>query len=327
MIRAGWIAILIYLALSFPLPTISAEKAEHISVQSEIDHGSFTIGDRVNYQFTVEHASDIEILGILITETLQDFEIKSQEDFYLEEQGLIREGKRVELTSFLLGEYVLAPAEIRYRTADGETHELTSNVLYVTVESIDQDGQASEDIAEIKSVVDWGGHKWFWFILILLVIAAVVTGWFWSRRQETLIAGQTPAEFLSPHEEAFIALNRLVDSNLLSQGDYKTYFSIMSEILRRYFERRFEFLALESTTDEVMAHIRSLDLDGKTRNSIRALLEICDLVKFAKHRPAPTDISRYNAQAKEIIELTKQPEPTIAAQANSDQKPLVSQMS
>ena len=79
----------------------------------------------------------------------------------------------------------------------------------------------------------------------------------------------------------------------------------MSEILRHYFERRFNVLALESTTEELVQKIREFELDGKTKNLIRNLLESCDLVKFAKYQPTPAEIMQYNRQAKEIVDETK----------------------
>ncbi|MEZ4248427.1 MAG: hypothetical protein R3B99_09330 [Polyangiales bacterium] len=56
----------------------------------------------------------------------------------------------------------------------------------------------------------------------------------------------------------------------------------VSDALREYLGRRYEFDGLESTTDEVVAELRKRKLIGLSLDEVIALLRDCDLVKFAK---------------------------------------------
>jgi len=294
-----------FLSLNFSFPAFSAEKQD-ISIRTELSNTALTIGDRVEYRIVIEHGPDVTVLDIDLRDTFRDFEVKEKEILSEERQGgTVIDGKRVIFTSFLIGEYVLLPAKISYKNASGDVFEALSNKLYISVESIHQEsGEEVTDIRGVKGVIGFRGASWLLLILVFLLVLAGAGFIMWRKRHHAPVTAKDVELPLSPHEEAKRSLARLIDSDLLKHNLYKSYFSQMSEILRRYFERRYNFLALEYTTAEVMHHIRKLDLDGKTRTMIRKLLESCDLVKFAKHKPAPNEVFQYNQEAKQIIELT-----------------------
>lgn len=275
---------------------------DHVSVESKIEKAFFTIGDRVQYELTIRHPANIHVLNIDTTETLQDFEIKEEKSFHEEDAGTITEGKRASITSFQLGEYVLPPAKISCETAKGEKKEIVSNKLFVSVESIDKKGQPEQDIKGPKGVVGFVSRLWRWFSAVILLAGVVTIGvWLWRRNHQNHLAmEQIPS--LSPSEEAYRALSELFDSDYLKRGQYKAYFSRMSDIIRRYLERHLRFLALESTTGEVLKTLASLSVDASIQELAQIVLESCDFVKFAKYRPAPDEIFKLNRQCKEIVD-------------------------
>lgn len=278
-----------------------------MTVTAEVDHAFFTIGDRVHFKITAEHDSSIQISRIDTSETLKDFEVKEEQNFKTDERGIISEGKDITVTGYQLGNYVLSPAVIYYRdgTASRELKTMESNKLYVSIESVDKDGKRSDDIAGLKGVVELS-RKWIgWLIGIALLVIAAIAFYVYYQRKGRSLFHFNPENQLSPHEEAYQALNRLGDSELLQRGLIKLYFAQMSEIIRRYMERRFQILALESTTSEIMDALRQRDIDGKTLSLIKNHLEICDLVKFAKFKPEPPEIIRQTKLAKEVIDITK----------------------
>jgi hypothetical protein len=72
----------------------------------------------------------------------------------------------------------------------------------------------------------------------------------------------------------------------LDQKDYRSFYFRLSEILRAYMEKRFDFPAQESTTEELIPHIEQLDLTRAQKDIIRVLAKGEDLVKFARHKPS-----------------------------------------
>ncbi len=82
----------------------------------------------------------------------------------------------------------------------------------------------------------------------------------------------------------------------------KEYFLKLSEILRIYFERRFQILAIESTTFEITQALKTQGLDQALLQKIEEFLKSTDLVKFAKWLPEPAAIIGLNLKAKQIVE-------------------------
>ena len=61
----------------------------------------------------------------------------------------------------------------------------------------------------------------------------------------------------------------------------------LTDIVKRYAGRRFEVPYLERTTEEILADVTLTGTEAPTQ-PLRAILEIADLVKFAKQMPAQT---------------------------------------
>ncbi len=297
----------------------AGEEAD-ISAKAEVDHAFITIGSEILFRLSITHRPDLTVLDTNAYKALDDFEIKSEKDFSYREGTHIVEGKTYTLTNYELGEYVIRPIDIRYRTKAGELSKLETAKLFITVESVDKTKDPASDIRGVKGVVDLRTSLMPWMLLALLAAGGGVGIWFWQMfRKKAGIAERKPEEILSPQDEAYRALNELSHSNLLQRGELKTYFLRMSEILRRYFERRYHIHALELTTNEVMAALKD-KMGSAELNLIKETLLFCDLVKFAKFAPAPPEILRQNQEAKKIVDQTKEVTPeTIIAPTGSEQ--------
>jgi len=294
-----------------PLPSLIAEP--DISVKSDIDQAFITIGDRINFRLTVVHEPGVRVLTYNAGEALRDFEIKEVQDFLFKEGGAIHEGKNYVITNYELGEYVIHPITVDYRTETGEVKSIDSNGLYVSVQSIDEGKDPDADIRGVKGVLKLMGTPWLWWILIAIAlgIGAIAT---WRTFFAKKIAdGADFASTLSPHEEAYKALYTLKHSDLLRNNQYKLYFFQMSEILRRYFERRYEVPALESTTFEVMLALKE-KVDLENGKLIQEILDFCDFVKFAKYIPSVPEVLNHNKRALEVIDRTKLEVPVMSSE-------------
>lgn len=284
---------------------LSAEdKDPHIQVNAEVDRAFTTIGDPIQYVLKISHSPDYTINRIDSSEAWRDFEVKNDKKSQKKEGNLLIDVQETTLISFALGEYVLAPIKVIYSNSGGEVKEALSNALYVTVESVDKGQKASEDIAGVKGVVSFSYRRWFWILVSLLVIAGL-GGYWWYKNREKITLFKPRDLSLPPHEEAYRALHELMDSDLLKRQQYKTYYFLLSQIIKHYLERRFQILAAESTTSELMMRLREIDLEGDNRNLIKNLMDSSDLVKFAKYIPEIPEIQKHNSTAKEIIDKTK----------------------
>lgn len=281
-----------------------------VSVKAEIDNAFMTIGDKVNFKVTVIHPKSARVLSINTDEALRDFEVKESRDFSFEEKWNIHEGKNYVLTNYQLGEYVIRPVKIEYEL-NGKKKTAETNQLYLTIQSVGGEKDQNADIRGIKGVLKLKPLLWPW--IILLLIATGGAGFLYWRnyilRKRLMPDIEAPA--LPAHEEAYQALQRLQLSDLLARGEVKLYFLTLSEIVRRFLERRFQIHALESTTSEIMRALKK-PVDPENRKIVQSTLEMCDFVKFAKYQPGPQEVIQTNKTAHEIVDHLKEvPAPVV----------------
>lgn len=303
------------LLLGFLLGTSSllqAAEGGSVSIKAEVDKAFLTIGERVEYRVTVTHDPAIQVLSQIPPPSTEVFEVKEVHDFSEKQGGQVAEGRRFILTTYELGEFILDPVTVRYRTPQGEEKKAQTHRLFLTVQSVDASGKPKTDIRNVKGVLELP-RRWGWLgslFLSTLLAGAGIAVW-WRSRHRRLTGEVAPETILSPEDEALLRLNRLFDSDLIRQGKLKEYFFELSEILRRYFERRFEILAVESTTFEILQALREKEISSSLREKIREVLESADLVKFAKGRPPVPEIMKVNQLAKAIVEEATPPLPPV----------------
>ena len=89
-------------------------------------------------------------------------------------------------------------------------------------------------------------------------------------------------------------------------GNVKEYHSQLSEIIRRYTENRFEFIALEMTTYEIIEELKStVNINDEELKDFRILLQRADLAKFAKSKPVDSENIESMSIAKRFVSSTK----------------------
>jgi hypothetical protein len=91
--------------------------------------------------------------------------------------------------------------------------------------------------------------------------------------------------------------------DLLAKGLIKKYYYALSEILKRYLERRFEFPAIEQTTTEIVSSMRT----RKTplREDFGRFFDHADMVKYAKFIPPQKEIEGAALAVKDLVIRTK----------------------
>ncbi|MEO6094114.1 MAG: hypothetical protein ABIW76_00035, partial [Fibrobacteria bacterium] len=80
---------------------------------------------------------------------------------------------------------------------------------------------------------------------------------------------------------------------------------VLSESLRRYLSRRYGIDALESTTSEFVAKVKTLPITGAQKQWLAKTSEDGDLVKFANAQLLESDAAAMIAQTVEFLSQTK----------------------
>ena len=147
----------------------------------------------------------------------------------------------------------------------------------------------------------------YWIVPILLIIGIVAFLFFRKRKRKKMES----AKQLPPYEEAIEALKVLDHSHFLENDNSKSYYSSLTEILKRYIGREVDDAALESTSNELIDRLilhkdaGSFDFDAETINKIDKILKRADLIKFAKMKELEGQAKADRTVVEDIINETK----------------------
>ena len=257
------------------------------SVTTALEPAEIAVGDHARLTIRVEHDPGASVVWPE-PDTLGPFEVLERRlDDALAEGGRTVSSAEFSLTAFELGDLELPAVEIEVMAGDGSTATLRTEPLAVTVASVGRD--ESGDIRTIKGPLDIPRNlllllPWLAGLLLLAGLAA----WLWRRYRARAADGPVaPAVPPRPaHEIAYEAFRALEAARLPENGELKTFHIRASDIVRAYVEGRFGVQALEMTTGEVLDGLRGQEVEAEVGADLRRLLERCDLVKFAKDRPA-----------------------------------------
>jgi hypothetical protein len=280
-----------------------------ISVESRVDRATITIGDRILYTVIVTSDPEVKLEPLALGSNLGAFEVK---DYKIHDQEKTKQGKNVNkseylITTFTTGEYVIPPITVNYTDPGGEQKEIKSEPLFILVKSVGATEADKEDIRGLKPPIDIRG-SYLSYLLILPILALLAGGGllYYRRRARGLALPEIPEELRKPAwEVALLELDSLRESDLLKKKEIKRYFTILSDVIRKYIQRRFEFPALDRTTEEIRGEMKRVKLDQSIRELVTGLLFFSDLVKFAKYVPSTGEVDESLNQAYSMVNLTK----------------------
>lgn len=158
----------------------------------------------------------------------------------------------------------------------------------------------------LDSVPDW--LYYYWWIILLGVVLIIAAFYLYKKykKEGTLLPVKTQRR--SPYEQAIHDLKALNARKLWESGREKEYYTVLTDILRRYLDERFGIQAMEMTSKEIMSHLADLRSSDVPRDKMRDILDMADFVKFAKVRPLPDDNIALYKNALDFVESTK-PDP------------------
>lgn len=280
---------------------------DRITVESSVDKQSITIGDIIRYTVKISADTSLSVDTLAVGMNLGGFEVKD----YVPRESKVEGGFRnsvesFDITTFTTGDYRIPPITIAYTNAAGEVRSITTDPIAIKVNSL-LTGEEGEDIKPLRGPKDYASKIPIWVIAAAtaIIVALGVFWWMYRRASQPLALGKEPIDTRLPWEIAFADLDALWNSDLIAKGEYKLFYLRLSEVFRKYLERRYGIQALERTTFEIIQEFRGLALPKQEEESIRRLLDDCDMVKFAKYDPTPEDIRKDFDSAKAFVLETR----------------------
>jgi hypothetical protein len=265
------------------------------------------IGDYITYTLEIRHDKYFTIYLPSIKDSIKNLDFIREEPV---QKSTVNENI-IEYHKFIFSKYDSGKVEIpsikiaytKYQS--GNKHFISTNPISIVVRTLPVNTQ--EDIKDVKEPVKYP-LDWLLIIIITLVIIGLSIGGYYLyryyKKKKSGVTVKEPEIKIPPYEIALHHLHLLEEKKLWQQGLIKEYHSEITEIIRRYFEERFNFRALEMTSAEILGVLSYLD-DGKiiveTSNNF---FSNADLVKFAKFQPIPIVNEEMMKQAFKIVDDT-----------------------
>jgi len=257
-------------------------------VSSSIDSTAIKIGAELFYKIQVK--ADTTALVVFSEEqTFQPLEmINSYAIDTTKKDGYYQLTKTYGLTQFDSGVYTIPKQKIIIGDKIFFTDSLQVQVNTVVVDTTKQKLFDIKPLTQVEKSPSniWGGLAIF--LLGSLIIGGILYWFVWRKKpltEEEKIAA------LAPYERAKLALEKLDEERYFENEEIKTYYSDLTLILRQYLDEKVYEQSLESTTDELVSRLQTLEaanqikLSKETIRNIETILKRADLVKFAKSKP------------------------------------------
>ena len=292
-----------------------------MTLRLRIDRDDITIAETIQLSLEARVEEGYKVEMPKFGEKLEQFGIVDFRESppKLAGEGHIVVSRTYTLEPFLSGEYTIPPMTVHFweesaetpSESEGETaeeaeetqrHEIETEEVKISVASLLPEDQAGLQIKEIVPPVEIPRESRRGRIVLVVVLLLAAGGavggiWWWRRRR---VAEQVVV--IPPHERAFQALEAILAQKLLEQGQFKLFYIGVSDVLRHFLEDRFSLHAPERTTEEFLAELAGSNTLGPDRTQVlRDFLEHCDVVKFAEHQPANTEIQYTFDTCKQFI--------------------------
>lgn len=283
--------------------------AQSFTVSSELDSASIQIGEQARLRLSVAQSAHLEVAVPVLSDTItQGIEIVDIVKADTTKLG----NDRIEvhydylITSFDSGFYFIPSYAYAAAGDTVYTQPLGLSVTTVTVNSETDDIKAIKPIMSApfywSELFTWVGYG----LLLLLLIAAIALVLIkYVFKKKVPFISETPEPVIPPHIVALTRLEEIKAEKVWQTGNSKVFYTQVTDVLRVYLDGRFGINAMEKTSDEIIALAKKEPELDQVRAQLRELLELADLVKFAKMVPLENENEASLLIAFDVVEKTK----------------------
>jgi len=279
-----------------------------ILVSASLDSTTIFLGDQTDLHLQVQAAVEDKVQFPVYGATLiPDIEIVDRTivDTTALSDGRVQYDQYLTLTCFHDSLYSLP--EMAF--AAGKDTFYTNSLALNVVQPFEMDTtQAITDIKPIQKapIWWWGIFRW---ILLGLLLAGIGVGVYYLvrylKRRQGLEPEQEAAQARPADEVALERLDAIKERKLWQAGKVKEYHTELTDVVREYIASRFEVRSTEKTSDETLREMKPvLKEQPDLYQRLRQILQLADLVKFAKWQATPDENERALTTAYDFVNQT-----------------------
>lgn len=288
---------------------VSTANSQSVSAELRADSTHIQIGDPLKIRLTVKYTNNLSVAFPKAADTLGSLETLevTKVDTATQSNSMVL-SQLYTVSAYDSGEYHAGPVIVYYTNSAGVMDSILSNDIQVSVgaPAVDTEKPFKDIKAPLEVPYSWWEFVSLKLLVVLLLLAAIAGILIYSKYYQN---NPVVIERRKPKDPAHIwarkELKKLEEEKLWQNDQVKQYYSRLTDILRMYLEYRYDWLALESTTEEIEAELATYKLKDKARESLLAILRAADLVKFAKMIPMPDANIKAMENAYKFIDFTE----------------------
>jgi len=275
------------------------------------DSTQFLIGSKIDLTIEVPYSDgDIikwPVFSDTITHSIEILSKTAPDTVLIKESGKKTIRQVLSITSFDTGFIIVPPIPFEIKKNGGQPELYKTEPLLLEVQKMKINSSA--DIKDIKPIfkAPYTFRDFLPWIILLLIVASITWGirYFIKKRKQAALNAPVIKLKIPVWDLAYQKLEVLKTEKLWQQGHIKEYYTRLTDILREYFELRFNVSASEMTSGEILESMRSYIKDPEAWESLRNLLFLSDMAKFAKAQPSPQENERSIFYGIGIVTHTK----------------------
>ncbi|MCY3792567.1 MAG: hypothetical protein OXH63_27610 [Gemmatimonadetes bacterium] len=281
--------------------------------EATLDTAVARVGDPIRLTLMLYHDATARPEAPDLPQIFRDFSPRCTGWHQRENEAGFALSQECELRLYELGLHEVPAVAVPFVTAAGDT--LLRETQPSVIEVISARGEGEDQLRDIKPPVAISGGVPLWVVvaigLLALVLCALGGVWLWRRRTPEPLPPPEPIDYAAEFA-------RIAESGLLERGDFKTYYSLLSENLRRFLEESLAIEAMEQTTSELADALWRAEVDDSLRQQIIDYLAAADLVKFARFHPALDAARRAPDAGLAILRAIEEAVATRATEAHAE---------
>ena len=279
-----------------------------IVVSASIDSTSLMLGDQTDLHLQVTQDAGERVEWPVFGETLQPgIEIVDRTivDTLRLKDGRIQLNQYLTLTSFKDSLFSIDPIAV----TRGEDTFWTDPMALNIIQPFEIDTtNAITDIKDIeKAPINWWGIV-RWLLIAIGLFLLVDLGfrlWKWWEKNHKPVGIPVEPEKQRPADEiALEKLDAIKEAKIWRDGKVKEYQTELTDVVREYIGRRFDVQSTEKTSDETLRAMKPL-IEKELYSKLSKMLQLADLVKFAKWHMTPDENESALTTAYEFVNETK----------------------
>ncbi|HPI04488.1 MAG TPA: BatD family protein [Candidatus Goldiibacteriota bacterium] len=292
------IIFIIFMVLMFSAAAFAAVTVEALA---DTDKKTAVLGDTIIYTVSVNRTGDASQSPRIMPPDFEGFRMSGSQSSsrinIVNGQASIGTSMQFALVAVKSGQVTIKPAKVTFMNPDTKAYEtIETKPVVITVSGGKTQQQPAaatpvvvvptqaipqSTIKEIRLSLDFRPEKYLPYLILLavLITAAFFIIRKFRKKKVTEPAASQPVDYKN------VMLQKLDSAADLIKTDPKEFYFEVYEVIRMLLSIRHSTSFDELTTQEIIKKLETAGAAKKEMQSIKEILQNCDLVKFADYKP------------------------------------------